>query len=379
MLYIFWCMISLILYHIIGYPIVLIILSLFKKRKKEIFDCTHTPSITILCPAYNEVEVIEKKIKSFINLKYPHERLELVVISDDSTDGTNEIVEKYSRKYKNVKLVIQKPRKGKPSGHNLVESTITSDFVLSTDANSVFKSNCISLLVSYIGSDKNIGMVSGNLNLIKNNGDSGEGYYWKYEKILRDYENRVHSIICANGSLYLIRRSLFRQIHPSSVDDFERTIYVLKSGYKVKYCKKAIVSEDVSYEPREEIKRKIRIISREWFALFRQSSILNPMKFPVTSFFIFSHKVLRWLIGPVALLLLIANTFLLNNPFYLVFFLIQLIGYIISIVELLLEEKGKSIKYIKLPAYLVAMIYSSFVALVKFIMGKQQTMWSTDR
>jgi cellulose synthase/poly-beta-1,6-N-acetylglucosamine synthase-like glycosyltransferase len=378
----FWVFIFILTYHIIGYPMILSLMNIFKKNTKiddSHFDECECPTITVLCPAYNEVDVIEEKLESFLKLDYPQDKMEFIVVSDDSDDGTNEIVEQYSLEHKNIKLIVQKPRKGKPSGHNLVEPTISSDYVLSTDANSVFEPNAISILVTNIESDMKIGMVSGNLNLIKKNGDSGEGYYWKYEKILRNLESRIKSMICSNGSLYLIKRQLFEQIHPSSVDDFERTLFVLKMGYKVKYCKEAVVSEDVTSEPKEEIKRKIRIISREWFAIFRQSRLLNPMKFPLISFFLFSHKILRWLFGPIAILMFAANGFLLSEPFFLFIFLIQLVVYILSIIELLLEEKGRGIKYLKFPAYFVAMIYSSSVALLKFITGKQQTMWSTDR
>lgn len=379
MMNMFWIMFALMFYHIIGFPIILLILTLFSKKAKIVFGNKNFSTITILCPAFNEVDVIEEKIESFLKLDYPQDKMKFLVISDDSVDGTNDIVERYSREFKNIKLVIQKPRKGKPSGHNLVEPTIESDFVLSTDANSVFEPNSISILVAAIESDKSIGMVSGNLKLIKKNGDSGEGYYWKYEKIIRNFESKIKSMICSNGSIFLIKRDLFKQIHPSSVDDFERTLLVLKKGYRVKYCKNAIVTEAVSSKPKEEIRRKIRIISREWFAIFRQSPLLNPFRFPLISFFLISHKILRWLIGPIAIMMFIANAFLLKESFFLITFLIQFFGYSISIFELLLEEKGRSIKYLKFPAYFVAMILSSSAALLKFIMGKQQTMWSTDR
>ena len=375
MIYLFWISILILLYHIFGYGLLLSFISLFKKQDK-IVELTEFPSITVLCPAYNEESVIEEKIKSFLNLDYPKDKINMIVISDDSTDETNMIVERYTKDY-NIQLVVQKPRKGKQSGHNLVEHSIAADYVLSTDANSIFHQKAIKELVKTMRSDDKIGMVSGELKLLKNdNKDSGEGYYWKYESWLKRLESKFYSMIGANGSIFLIKRKYFTQIHPASVDDFERALIILKKRLIVKYNPKAIVYEDVTQKAIEEINRKIRIITQEWFALFRQKAVFENASI---AFLLFSHKIIRWLLPLFSTFILISNCFLFYSTFFVVTFIGQLLIYILGTLELILETKRKTIKPLKIFAYYTAMNYAAFMALIKFIKGKQYATWNTIR
>ncbi len=379
MINLFWLCILILFYHIIGYSLLLSFINLFRKQDNPV-ELPEFPTITVLCPAYNEEDVIEEKIKSYLNLDYPKNKISMIVISDDSIDRTNEIVEKYSRKYSNIKLVIQKPRKGKPSSHNLVEPSIKSDYVLSTDANSIFHKDAIKHLVTIIQSNPRVGIASGELKLISENGDSGEGLYWKYESYIKKLESSFHSIIGSNGSIFLIRRELFKQVHQASVDDFERTLQCLKENYIAKYVPKAIVFERGSEQPSQELKRKIRIISREWFALKRNSILLNPFKYPKVNWMIFSHKILRWTLFIWAIFFFIANLSLKDKSVFFTFtMMIQVLGYLGGGFELFLESINRTNRFLKFPGYFVTMIYASLIAFIKFITGKQQATWNTIR
>jgi len=363
-------------YHIFFYGIVLKILYLLKK-KGQLNVSIKCPTITILCPAYNEVSVIESKIKSFFKLEYPKDKIKMIIISDDSNDGTNEIVEKYVEKGY-LELVVQKPRKGKQSGHNLVEPSITSEYILSTDANSIFKPDSIKKLVNGILSSKEIGIVSGELKLVNRNGrDSGEGFYWKYESLLKKLESNFYSIIGANGSIFLIKRELFTQIHDSSVDDFERTLIVLKLGYKAKYVPDAFVYEDVSEKAQEELKRKIRIISQEWFALLRQRAVF---KNPCIAFMLVSHKIIRWTFPLYSICILLTTFFMSRAFFWMILFIIQTLFYFLGIMGMYLERRNAKVsKVIKLPLYILVMNIAAIGGFVKFLKGQQVSVWSTIR
>lgn len=379
MVYLFWISTFFIFYYLF-YGIILCILCLFKgKKTREVKHIKTYPTITVLCPAFNEEEVIEEKIESFLKLDYPKDKIEMIVISDDSTDRTNEIVKKYV-KNNNIQLVIQKPRKGKQNGHNLVEPYIKSEYVLSTDANSIFEKDAVKKLVETMYSDKDIGIVSGRLKLLQEGKeDSGESYYWKYESSLKEKESKFYSIIGANGSLFLIRREYFTQIHPASVDDFERTLLVLENGSKASYNSWAVVSERVTEKATDEMSRKIRIITREWFTLRRHISLLNPFKYPQIAFMLFSHKIFRWLLPVFSFLILLSNAFLLNHIFYIILFFFQIFVYLTGLLGLILEKRGNSVKIFKLPAYFVAMNYSALIALFNFIMGKEFYTWDPVR
>jgi len=379
MIYLFWISIGILIYHLIGYGVFLKLLSLFRKSQKtEDIEIKDWPTITVLCPAFNEADVIESKINSFLKLDYPPEKIKMIVISDDSTDGTNEIVSKFTDQ--NIELVIQQPRKGKQSGHNLVEPGINSDYVLSTDANSIFKSDSVKKLVRKMYSHPEIAMVSGELKFISSaGGDSGEGLYWKYECWLKSLESINYSIIGANGSIFLIRRDLFQQIHPASVDDFERTLQVLKKGYIAKYEPEAQVFEAVTEKPVEELKRKIRIIAQQWFCLERNLQVFNPFSNTRVFLMFFSHKLIRWSLPLFSISLFISNFFLATQPFYFICLLIQLLIYCSGIFEIFLESSGKAIKIFKINAYFVAMNYSALIAFVKYISRSQFSTWDTIR
>lgn len=376
---IFWLGFYLLLYHIAIYPLILWILNRFNKldNKATIIEQERLPTVTVLCPAYNEELHIEEKILSFLALDYPVDKIKMIVISDDSTDNTNSIVQKYTDR--NVHLVVQKPRGGKQRAHNLVEPSIDTDLVLSTDANSIFAPDALKQLVLVMQSDPQIGMAAGELKLEKKGSqESGEGLYWKYESMLKKLDTAFSSIICANGSLYIIRRSLFGQVRPGTVDDFERTLHVLSNNYRAVYVPQAIVTEDVTEKAIEEISRKVRIITREWIAFKKYAGLLNPFEYGRISFILFSHKVIRWLFFLFLLFMLIGSA-LAGTPFYQWLFLLQILFYVIGTLELVLQRDNKHIPGAGLIAYVTAMGWSSFLAFIRFVFNKNTGIWNPVR
>ncbi len=366
---VFWASWLILAYHLIGYGLLLSVLNRFKKAK-PLKQVTGSPSVIVLCAAYNEEKVIEEKILSFLALDYPKDKIRLLIVSDDSTDSTNEIVSKY--RDHNVELIVQKPRRGKQSAHNLVLPKLDCDYVLSTDANSIFATDAVSLLVKRMLSDDRLGMVSGELRLIcTGDKQSGEGLYWRYETLLKKLDSQFKSIICANGSLFLIKRALFTEIDLQSADDFERTLMVLKHGYYVAYEPRAIVTEEETQKASDEISRKIRIITQEWFAMFRHAGLLNPFRYPAISFLLISHKLIRWLFFVFVLTGLLSSLCLLNVTFYKVALAAQIVVYSLGIIGLLLQKHNVRVPLTGIAAYIVAMIYSSCVAFMNFVLKKR--------
>jgi len=377
MIYLFYITMFLAFYHLFFYGIILQLIATITHKKIDLPE-DYMPTVTVVTAAYNEEEYIEEKLQSFINLDYPKDIINLVIVSDDSYDDTNIIVQKYVNKFNNITLVIQKPRNGKASGLNLIEPEIDSEIVISTDASSILEKAAVKKLVRYFNVDS-IGLVTGKLKYIrKNEEESGEGLYWKYETWIRMNESKIYSIIVASGCLFAIRRKLYKQIHPSSPDDFERTLVTLENGYRAVIELEAVAYEYLTVKASDEIKRKIRIISREWFALLRHKVLLNPFKFPIISLFLFSHKIIRWLLPFISISLIGSAISLRHIPFMSYFLYTTLLILVFGLLELLLEKNDKSIKLFKVPAYLIAMNYASLMALIKFIMGKQQNTWETN-
>jgi cellulose synthase/poly-beta-1,6-N-acetylglucosamine synthase-like glycosyltransferase len=279
MMFVFWIACFVVFYHIVLYGLILKIL--IKSTKIDQLPIMEFfPTATMICPAYNEEEKIAEKIESFLKVDYPKDKINLIFISDDSKDDTNTIVRNYEKKYDNIKLVVQKPRAGKPSAQNLVEPTIKSEIVLLSDASSILKKDSLRKLIRHFQNSK-IGLVASKLIYVeKEKGiSSGEGLYWKYETWLRYLESEFHSISVSSGALFALRRELFTQIHPASPDDFERTLIVMENGFQAYYETESLVTEFLENKNTDEIQRKIRVISREWFALFRHAKLLNPFVF----------------------------------------------------------------------------------------------------
>lgn len=302
----------------------------------------------------------------------------MIVISDDSDDRTNEIVSQYQDR--NVELIIQKPRQGKPSAHNLVIPLLECDYVLSTDANSIFAPDAVKLLVRRMLSNPKLAMVSGELKLVPGEGkQSGEGLYWRYESFLKRLDSDFRSIICANGSIFLIRREQFTQVDRQSVDDFERVLIILKSGWLAAYEPRANVFEEETESANQEMARKIRIVTREWFALERNLVLLNPFRHPATSFQLFSHKVLRWLFFIFVLTGLLASAMLFSILFYRIIFLLQCLIYCLGTLGLIFQKRGRHLPLTNIPAYVVAMIWSSMVAFIRYLIRIRANTWNPVR
>lgn len=376
----FWLSFGLLAYHLLGYPLILFLANLLKPRKKQRTNepQQHFPSVTVLCPAYNEEEAIGAKIESFLKLDYPKDKVKMIVISDDSSDRTNEIVQSFSGQ--NVELLIQKPRRGKPSALNLARSELDSEFVLSTDANSIFAPDALKLLMEKMLSNPRLGLVSGELHFMAGEGQkSGEGLYWRYESRIKHWESDLGGIIGANGSIFLIREDLFEKVDPQSVDDFERVLTVLKNGWKTAYEPRSNVFEEETEHAGQEMSRKIRIVTREWYVLERNLVLLNPFRHPFVCIQLISHKLLRWLFFVFVLTGFVASIFLMNNMFYKIIFFLQVAIYGYGILGLILQIKERRLPLSTVPAYLVAMIWSSMAAFFRYLARTRINTWQPVR
>jgi cellulose synthase/poly-beta-1,6-N-acetylglucosamine synthase-like glycosyltransferase len=208
---------------------------------------------------------------------------------------------------------------------------------------------------------------------------SGEGLYWRYESFLKQMDSRFKTSIGANGSIFLIKRDLFTEIDPQSVDDFERTLIVLKHGFLAAYEPLATVSEEETQKASEEVSRKIRIISQEWFALRRNAVLLNPFHFPAISFLLVSHKLLRWLFFVFVLTGFVSSALLTHTWFYILVLVMQVVFYLLGTLGLVSQSMGKRIPLTGIPSYFVAMIYSSAIAFKNFLINKNFGMWKPIR
>ncbi len=374
---IFWLSIFLILFSYFGYPLILMILGLFKSKK--IKKAEIRPSVTLLILVYNEEKIIRKKIENSLDLDYPKNKLEIIVASE-SDDKTNKIVKEY--KDKGVKLFDYSGRKGKQYSIFRTIPNCSGEIVAFTDANGIFKKDAIKKLVRNFD-DPYIGCVSGELKYVnseeKKAGES-EGLYWRYEVFIKRLESKIQSVLGANGSIYAIKKKLYFPLSKYRGDDFELPIRVAQQGYGVVWEPEAVSFEETSKTIKEEFKRKTRIVGWVWTStLILLKDSFKKRQFLLV-FQLISHKILRWLVGLFLALIFSINFFLLDKSLYLGLLVIQITFYSLGIWGYFKEKRGeKSNKLINVMYYFCAINLAAVLGIFKTILGKQKPTWQKVR
>ena len=372
-------------YAYLGYGVFLYLLIRLKRiffNPKYPFDENFIPTVTFVVPCFNEQDTVADKIKNCLALDYPSGKLEILFITDGSTDGTPEIISKYP----NVKLLHESPRKGKASAENRAMGFVNTDITIFSDANTSLPSNAVKLLVRhYI--DPKVGGVSGEKRVLSKVEDSaagaGEGIYWKYESLLKKWDSELWSIVGAAGELFSFRTKLFQPIEVDSIlDDFMLSMRIAQKGFRVLYEPDAYAAETASASVKEELKRKVRICAGGWQSILWLLPILLPFKNPTLTFQYISHRVLRWTIVPFLLILALPLNFLLleyHAPLYQILFIGQLLFYVLAVIGWFLETKKIKVKIVFVPYYFCLMNYAVLAGALRFLRKKQSSAWERSK
>ena len=261
--------------------------------------------MSLIVTAYNEQAVLRDKLENTFALEYPAGRLQVVVVSDGSTDGTDEVARSYEGR-PGYLFLRQDPNAGKTAAQNAAVRAATGDVLVFSDANSMYAPDALQQLVMSLA--EGVGCVCGELrytNPERAGAGEGEGYYWRYEQFLKRLESRLGALVGANGSIYAVRRELFEELDPRIISDFILPIRLRRRGHRVVYAPGAVAEEESGRGFGEELRRRRRIVARSLYGLWREAGALNPFAHPLLAFQILSHKVVRWLV-PVLLLVLLA-------------------------------------------------------------------------
>ena len=378
----FWVSLMLVFYTYLGYGILLMVLlkvkKLFFRSPEPDFDQEYIPSVTLLVAAYNEEQDIAQKIQNSLSLDYPADKLRFLFVTDGSNDRTSEIVAEHSE----VELLHQPERKGKIAAVARAMAFVKSEITIFTDANTMLNPQAIRNLVRHYQNPQ-IGAVAGEKRIMSPDNDAaagaGEGFYWKYESTLKKWDSELYSVVGAAGELFSIRTSLYEHVPADTViEDFYMTLRIAQKGYRVLYEPEAFALETPSANSREELKRKIRIAAGGIQAIVRLKALLNPFKYGLLSFQYISHRVLRWTLTPMALLVvLICNIILALQGlfFYQVLLLGQLLFYSLALLGYWLESKKIKLKAFFVPYYFFMMNYAVYVGFFRYIRGSQSVLW----
>ncbi len=375
-----FAMLVILSYIYLGYPLLLVMLRFMLPEKKidrkDIF-----PEVSLFISCFNEEAVIRGKIENSLALDYPKDKLEIIVVSDASTDRTDEIVSEF--KEQGVRLIRQNENIGKTMGLNLAVPDSKGEIIVFSDANAMYSTDAIGKLVRNFH-DQSVGYAVGEARYretVQSAASKSESNYWKFEIFLKKMESYIHSVVGGDGAIYAIRRELYKMLMPTDINDFVNPLQIILAGYRGVYESEAVCYEESAGKFKKEFYRKIRIINRSFSGLIRVKSVLNPFRTGVFSIGIISHKLLRWF-APVFLLIFTSLCFALSmysvevfqwtSLLLILFFFFSYIGYLFS------EDHAVwSVFYY--PYYYVLVSVASLIGLQRSLRGEVQTVWSTAR
>jgi cellulose synthase/poly-beta-1,6-N-acetylglucosamine synthase-like glycosyltransferase len=372
----FWLSLLLLVYVYLGYPALAALLGRLRPRPvRRAADDAPLPPVTVLIAAYNEARHIEHTVRNKLALDYPADRIEVIVVSDGSEDGTDAIVEGIDDA--RVRLVRQEPRAGKTSGLNLIAPLARGEILVFSDANSHYAPDTLRQLVAPFA-DPEVGYVTGRMLYRAPDGSaSGEGCstYMRYENQLRAWETRLGSIVGVDGGVDAMRRDLWQPMRADQLPDFVAPLTVRERGYRVVYEPAARLYEDALAAVEDEFRMRVRVALRAWWALRDKAVLLDPGRFGVFSWQLWSHKVLRYLAPFFQVAAFGTNAVLAaGDQAYATLLGLQIVFYAAAAAAHGLRDRD-------LPGPLSAAYYlcvvntASGLAFVQFLRGKKQVTW----
>jgi poly-beta-1,6-N-acetyl-D-glucosamine synthase len=381
--FLFYFSLGIVFYSYLGYGILLYILvrikRLFSSGSKGRYKSGFEPEVTLVVAAFNEEDFIEQKIHNTLELDYPPEKLQVIFITDGSTDETTSIINNQSR----IILLHEPERKGKVAAMNRAIRFVQTPYTIFCDANTLLNPLCIREIVKHYA-DPRVGGVSGEKKIISYNKTkasvAGEGIYWKYESLLKKLDSDFHSVVGAAGELFSVKTELFHEAAEDTIiEDFVQSLQICMEGYVIRYEPNAYATETASASMQEEQKRKIRIAAGAFQAMVILKRLFNVFKFPVLSFQFISHRILRWTLCPISLpVCYISNAWLVythEGRFYLVLLLVQTVFYAAALAGWIFANRNIKIKTFYIPYYFLFMNLSVFAGFYRFLRKKQSSVW----
>ncbi len=375
--FLFWIGLSFIVYVYVGYPVLVVLLSLFVKRGVKQED--REPSVTFLISAYNEEKSIKGKLEDTLALDYPKDKLQILVASDGSTDRTDEIVKGFSSE--GVLLCRVEGRVGKTETQNQAVKQATGEIIVFSDATTKYRKDAVRKIVRNYA-DPGVGAVSGRYEYMNPTGGAvgaGTMLFWNYENFIKRRQTAIRTITGCCGCIYSLRRELYEPLPREIISDLVEPLKILEKGYRIVFEQDAVAFEITEEKAEEEYSMRVRVITRGMNGLAYVRNLLNPFQYPFVSFQLISHKILRWMVPAFALLVFAANLLLLDRGFYRVTMGLQTGFYLSAFAGWLLDRKGGKARLFSLPMYFCIVNLAAVQALLNFLKGRRMTTWETVR
>lgn len=367
---IFWGSFALIGYGFIGYPVALLIIGMFRRRVKQ-HDETYQPTVSIVLSVYNEEDVIREKIENFLSIEYPQDRLEMVIVSDSSSDSTDDIVRSMANE--RIRFFVQEQRGGKTLALNRAVPEAKGEIIIFTDANSMFRPDAVAHLARHF-KDNSIGLVSGRSLYITSEDENENlgGAYRQYEEWIKEQESSAGSIVGADGAIYAMRKSLYAPLESQQINDLIHTGHVVLNGCNAISDPSAVCREKVDETHEGELRRQTRIMAQSWLIYLRQiRELLAARKFFYAWGFT-SHKFVRWLTLPLMALMFGATLALYSEG---VFYKFMTYAQIWLILLAICGSRMKS-GLLKFPYMFFMLHIAAVLGFYRYLAGQHYAVWN---
>jgi poly-beta-1,6-N-acetyl-D-glucosamine synthase len=362
----FWLCFSVVAYAYLGYVVWLWLE--VRLRRRSIVRMPIVPSVSIIIAARNEEANLPAKLENLRLLEYPADRVQIVIVSDGSTDQTASILRENASR---IVPVILPQSNGKASALNAAVRQATGEILIFQDARQIVEPNAIAELVSCFA-DPTVGAVSGELLLESSVGGSsseGLGIYWKIEKIVRKLESATGSVVGVTGAIYAVRRELYTEMPAGTIlDDVFVPMHVARMGKRVVFQPSAIARDRLFSEKGKEFSRKVRTLTGN-YQLLRLAPWLLTSENPILFRFI-SHKLLRLLV-PLLLVVMLGASAVAGGPFFRVVLGLQILFYCLAAVGIL-SPSTKRFSPVAIANTFVMLNVAAAVAFYNFVAGRNR-------
>ena len=373
----FWSCLGALFYAYAGYPLLLAIIASFKNRPKA--NLGYFPAISVLIAAYNEESNIRTKIEQTLSLDYPADKVEILVLSDCSTDGTDAIVKSFSAQ--RVRLLRAPQRIGKTSVQNLGVEEAHGEILVFSDATTTYHPLALQYLTANF-SDPTVGAAGGRFQYFDQKGNSPTGLgmvaFWSYETLIKILQSRISTVTGCSGCIYAVRRTVYTPLHPSIISDLVQPLCVVRKGYRVVFEDRAMAYEETTRSPKEEFAMRVRVVTRGIRGFLSVGQLFNLFKYPWISFQLFSHKIMRWLVPFLLPVLFIATLLLQHHLIYRLLFIAQLAFYSLALSAFALPLH-RVWKPLTIPLYFCTINIAVVWSVVEVLRGRKYVVWQTVR
>ena len=380
-LYVLAAVFTFAVYTYLGYPLVLLLLAALRRRRPGPGELAEWPRITVVLPVHNEAGVIGDTLDNLLQVDYPADRREILVLSDASTDDTDAIVMRYADR--GVRLVRMPTRMGKTEAENTALPLLQGDIIVNTDASVRVDRAALKHLIACFA-DPTVGVASSHnvsVGRVATHANSAEASYVGYDMWVRDLESRVSGIVGAAGCLYAVRAPLQTQALPSAhCRDFAAALLARELGLRAVSVRGALCFVPRTTSLRQEYIRKVRTITGGMETLYGKRALLNPFRYGVFAWILASHKLCRWLVPHAAVLALAALAALAGTTPWVGWGLgAAAFAGVCGVVGWRWPEEWRLPRVLALPAYLVIGNLAALHASIRAVRGTSIPIWDPTR